>query len=173
LQQTALAYESAAGEPEALDGLQNEAHVSQDLEALMSFFATLSGADVSAERVPALVFTPAFEAQAYIRELAVAIAALDSSPVYLCDDGQSGTSHDFICDAEDFVRENQTLAGSPLEPLLDLCDRRRAVLRVWWADNDPNAYMKAVKARNRTELLQVLLTQSSGPGWNFRYGISA
>src|SRR5262245_21320283 len=117
----------------------------------MSYFATLSGADLSAERVPGLVFTPVFEAQEYVRKLAAAIAALDGSPVYLCDDGRSRISHDFICDAEDFVRKKQMLAGSPLEPLLEICDRRGAVLRVWWPDNTPNAYTKTVNARNRTE----------------------
>jgi hypothetical protein len=126
----------------------------------MSYFATLSGADVSSEQVPGLRLTPALQAQDYVRARAVAIAELDGSPVYLCDDAESGTSHNFICDVEDFVRENQTLVASPLEPLLDLCERRDLVLRVWWANNDPDAYLKTVSARNRTELLHLLLTQS-------------
>jgi hypothetical protein len=136
----------------------------------MSSFATISGADVSEERVPGLVFTLASEAQEYVRKLSPAIAALDGAPVFLCDDGRSWTSHDFICDAEDFVRENETLAGSPLEPLLDLCERRGAVLRVWWADNDPNDYEQVARARDRSELLHLLLTQPACPGWRIRYG---
>jgi hypothetical protein len=118
---------------------------------------------------PVYSFTPALQAQEYVRGLASAIAELDGSPVHLCDDGESGTSHNFICDVEDFVRENETLAGSPLEPVLELCERRRAVLRVWWADNDADAYLRAPSARDRTELLHLLLTQSDFPGWVVRY----
>ena len=136
----------------------------------MSHFATLSGADVSAERVPGLVFVPASEAQEYVRKLAPAIAGLDGAPVFFCDDRTTWTSHGFICDAEDFVRENETLAGSPLEPLLDLCDRRGAVLRVWWANDGPNDYEQTERARNRTELLHLLLTQPTCPAWRIRYG---
>jgi hypothetical protein len=135
----------------------------------MSHFATLSGADLSAERVPTLVFTPASEAQDYIRKLVAEIAALDGSPVYLCDDGTTGTSHDFIGDAQDFVWNNRTLAGSPLEPLLDVCDRRGAVLRLWEADDTPTAHTKIVNAPNRTALLRILMRQP-GPGWHVRYG---
>ncbi len=58
----------------------------------MSYFATVSGADLSSATVPGLSFVPAQRAQRYVRELASQIGALDGQPVFFCDDGRTGTS---------------------------------------------------------------------------------
>jgi hypothetical protein len=103
----------------------------------MSYFATISGANLADECVPGVELVPVELAQEYVSCLASRIAELDGSPVYFCDDGESGTSTDFVVAAEDAALDAECLDNTAMLALLQLCERRRCVLRVWWAgDSD-------------------------------------
>jgi hypothetical protein len=134
----------------------------------MSFFATVSGVDLSAAHVEGLKFVPATEAQDYIRDLVPKIAAADGQPVFFCDDTRTWTSSDFVGGAEDFAASHGTLDGHPMLDLLALCERTGAVLRIWWAHDNPDDFDRVVSCKSVKEAVQFMLDQTNPIGWHVR-----
>jgi hypothetical protein len=134
----------------------------------MSYFATISGRDLSNARIHSFSIVPAEQAQDYVRRLVPRLAALDGEPVYFCDDTATGTSHDFIGGAQDHTAEHGTLAGHPMTQLLDLCDRTGAVLRIWLARDGPSDFEDVVSCKSTSEAARLMLEKQAAGFWNFR-----
>src|SRR5690348_3910690 len=108
----------------------------------MSYFMTISGA-IKADDVPASAqLIPARNAQAYVANLEPALAKLDGAPVFLVDDGESGTSHNLVSEIGDAIVGDRPLEEIPIVTLLTKCFRNGWSFRVWLADNDPEAHTK-------------------------------
>jgi len=108
----------------------------------MSYFMTISGAVTAADVPATALLVPAANAQAYVAKLESSIARLDGAPVFLVDDGESGTSHNLVSQVGDALVEDRQLREVPFIALLERCIRNGWHFRVWLADNDPLAYVK-------------------------------
>lgn len=97
----------------------------------MSYFATLSGVQLDESAIYGVRLVPAHEAYRYMSELADQIAALDGSPVYLCDDGVSGTSHEIVCDAIDVGQAGADISATLIVAILRFCEKVGCTFRVW------------------------------------------
>ena len=134
----------------------------------MSYFATVSGADLAGAQVDGLLLTPASKAQSYVRDLAPAIASLDGEPVYFCDDTTTGTSDDFIGSALDQVAALGTLEGHPILQLLALCQRENAVLRIWYPRSRVTDFERAISCNSVAEASRLMVEQGYAGHWYFR-----
>src|SRR5687767_5337579 len=110
------------------------------LLACMSYFMTIAGA-VTAGDVPTnATLVPVKDAQAYVARLESELAQLDGTPVFLVDDGESGTSHGFVTEVGEALFQDLPLREVPFVILLESCFRHRWSFRVWLADDDPQAH---------------------------------
>jgi len=134
----------------------------------LSYFATISGANLEGAQVDGLAFVPAISAQDYVRNLVPAIAALDGEPVYLCDDTTTGTSDDFIGSAQDQATEFGSLEDHPMVRLLALCEQKKAVLRIWYPHSSPTDFERAVSCRSALEAVSLMIEQGYAGHWYFR-----
>ena len=134
----------------------------------MSYFATVSGPRASAIQVRGLRLVPVRDAQSYVRGLEEHLSASDGTPVYLCDDGTTGTSHDFVGGAEDYAAEHGTLIGHPMLDLLDICEKNGVVLRIWWADDRSDAPDRVITCKTAAEASANMLDPGNPRGWHVR-----
>jgi hypothetical protein len=132
----------------------------------VSYFATISGADLAGECVPGVVLVPVERAQEYVSHLELRIAELDGSPVYFCDDGESGTSTNFVVAAEDAALDSERLDNTAMLALLQLCERRRCVLRVWWASDSD--FTDVTNCSSVAESVRLILDRAHRR-WGLRY----
>jgi hypothetical protein len=134
----------------------------------MSYFATVSGAILDGERVDTLTLVPADQAQDYVRERISDIASFDGEPVYFCDDNATGTSDDFIGSAIEYAAEHGTLDGHPMLQLLKLCERTKAVLRIWYPREKATDFQRAVSCSGAMEASRLMVKQLYSGHWYFR-----
>ena len=106
----------------------------------MSYFMTVSGAIKAADVPPPGKLVPASQAQTYIARLEPSLSKLDGAPVYLIDDGETGTSDDLVMDAKEAIWEQRPLEHLPFIVLLERCLKNGWPFRVWLADNHPEAH---------------------------------
>jgi hypothetical protein len=108
----------------------------------MSYFMTVAG-DTSSLRldgINGLRLVPMNEAQKYILALSAEIQETDGSPLFLVDDGESGTSHNIVVDAENNLHENGTLDGTTLLKLMEQFTQSGNYFRIWYASNTPSSH---------------------------------
>src|SRR5688572_5272108 len=102
---------------------------------------------VSGAHDPSVVPTPAqlvqaSVAQEYVADLAKEIEALDGGPVYLLDDGETGTSDAVIMHAKDELWSGGTIENTTLASVLRWCFSNGFNFRIWLADNNPRAHVE-------------------------------
>jgi hypothetical protein len=105
----------------------------------MSYFMTISGVLPDRSFSP-LEFLPIAEGQRYIADLEEELSLADGTPLWFVHDGSTGTSHDFINDAQDHYSENGTLNGTLLLRLMETCVEADCVFRIWWASAKPGCH---------------------------------
>lgn len=111
----------------------------------MSYFMITAGPWIDLSDLSPLELISPERTQYYIRDLHTFLSREDGEPLYPVDDGETGTSHNFIIDACDSFFINSTLTGTTL---LELCRRlchQNHVFRIWWASNDENAHTKVMQ----------------------------
>ncbi|TSK04456.1 MAG: hypothetical protein FPO08_19240 [Geobacter sp.] len=101
---------------------------------------TISGAIPEDELIPDIEFLPANSAQAYIANLERVLAELDGAPVFLVHDMETGTSDIAVADLENALIGGEEIAYLPLFKVLKACFKHKVNFRIWWADNDDEAY---------------------------------
>lgn len=117
----------------------------------MSYFMTISG-DIHAEILPPLELLPISSGQKYIADLEAELSVADGTPLWFVNDGRTGTSHDFVSDAQDHYNEHGTIEGTVLLSLMKTCVAADCVFRIWWASNDPSCYRKLTEFTSLQEL---------------------
>ena len=106
---------------------------------------TVAGSITAGDVPPPGRLVPASKAQPYIARLEADIARLDGSPVYLIDDGESGTSEDLIMETNEALWEERPVAELPLVILLERCFKNNWNFRAWLATNDSEAHVKGLE----------------------------
>ncbi|MEK7396429.1 MAG: hypothetical protein AAB116_05790 [Candidatus Poribacteria bacterium] len=88
---------------------------------------------------------PIEQAQLYLSRLANDLSEDgDVSNLYFVHDGETGTSHNFVTEAEGIFFRTETFANTRFDRVLDACIAVSNSLRVWWA-NSPIAHLEVVE----------------------------
>ena len=134
----------------------------------MSYFVVVSGesADLVAPNGGRLV--PMSDAQPYVSNLSAKIAAADGGPSYFWEDNETGTSSELVWAAENSILDDGSAEASALGRLLASCEAHGVTARVWWANDDSEAYLGVPNVLSATNALEVLRNQvGRGPGVGF------
>jgi len=93
--------------------------------------------------------------------MANTLAGMNQAPVYLVDDGTTGTSDDFVTDGENALINNGTLEGSVLFSVIQRLAAQGNAILIWLANNDLLAYQAAEPCSSVEELLAVVRRQTA------------
>lgn len=129
---------------------------------------TISGNVPAEQQIEDIEFLPAEAAQPYIANLASKISEQDGAPVYLVHDKETGTSDIVVADFENALIEDIEIENLPLLKLLQECFKQRINFRIWWADNDPEAYKNNSKQVNEMESTLNSIKAGLGAWWHSR-----
>ncbi len=122
---------------------------------------TISGPIIDLSDLKPLELIKASKAQDYIKNLESELMKADGSPLYLVHDGWSRTSDDFVAEAWNHLQEHGTIEGTLLLTLIERLISNGNSFRIWYASNDPKAYLNAVTCSDLKEILEVVNEQGS------------
>ena len=128
----------------------------------MSYFMITCGRVADFSDLAPIELVPAPDAQSYIHPMANTLAGMNQAPVYLVDDGTTGTSDDFVTDGENALINNGTLEGSVLFSVIQRLAAQGNAILIWLANNDLLAYQAAEPCSSVEELLAVVRRQTAG-----------
>lgn len=134
----------------------------------MSYFMTISGDLLNDELIPGIEFIPAGAAQAYIADLERPLAALDGAPVFLVHDTETGTSDIAVADLENALINHEEVENLSLFRVLQACFKHKINFRIWWADNDDEAYRKNSGAVQDIESALISIRSGQGAYWHHK-----
>ena len=137
----------------------------------MSYFVVISGPNSVSLEVAAGCLVPIAQAQSYIASLGADLARVDGSPSFLWDDGSTGTSDHLVCAAEDAMSEGHPIEPTAFGQAILNCEALGVSLRVWWANNSLDAYIRVPSVVNSTEAFAIMRENSgNGPAISFAMG---
>ena len=117
-----------------------------------------AGTKPDLDYIPNVEALPAEEAQDYVRKLIPDFTSQDESQVWFIHDGNTGTSHDFVVEAEERIQLAGTLASTQLEAVIDACDAAGDSFRIWWA-GEPRAHLDVTSCATIEAAKQAILDQ--------------
>ena len=112
---------------------------------------TASG-ELPTQTFPPIEFLPISRAQKYLADLEVELSPEDGAPLWFVHDGRTGTSHDFVSEAQSHYYENGTIDGALLLRIMDALADARCVFRIWWASDQSDCYRDLITFRNTQDL---------------------
>ena len=105
----------------------------------MSYFVVMCGSNSASVEVAVGCLVPVAQAQPYLKQLESDLAKVDGSPSFFWDDGITGTSDGIVCAAEEAVCDGKPIEQTPFGRAIVNCEALGVSLRVWWANNSPEA----------------------------------
>jgi hypothetical protein len=117
----------------------------------MSYFMTIAG-EVPRQAFPSLKFMPISEGQKYIADLDLELSLADGTPLWFVHDGETGTSHSFVSNAQSHFNEHGSPEGTLLLRLMQDCVKAGCTFRIWWAAVDPGCYRNVPEFTSIDEL---------------------
>lgn len=90
-------------------------------------------------------FVRAGDAQEYIARLEGELVRLDGGPLYLVDDGETGTSDIVVSDFVNALVSGKGTGGLALTDILNACFAQGTNFRIWLASNDLMSHTNAVE----------------------------
>jgi hypothetical protein len=124
----------------------------------MSYFMTTAGPWIDLSNLSPLELTPAEQAQYYIRDRHAFLSQQDGEPLYLVDDGETGTSHKFISAASSYLYLNGSLVGCTLFKLCKCLCPCGHVFRIWYASNEEHAHIQVLQCNSFEEVMRAIET---------------
>jgi hypothetical protein len=125
----------------------------------MSYFVVISGEGCCALPIARGIIVPIETAQDYVSSLAGLLTAIDGQPLFFWDDGKTGTSHEIVCEAESEAQMMlcgfEILQACAFSKVLTDSDRLGCRIRVWWANNDPEAFLRVPCAEGALDAAQI------------------
>jgi len=125
----------------------------------MSYFMTISGSLPAGDFAP-VEFLPIAKGQKYVANLEAELSVADGTPLWFAHDGRTGTSHDFVSDAQSYACEHSSLEGTLLYRLMSACVSAGCVFRIWWASDDPSCYRQLTEFSTLSELCAGMVSMS-------------
>ena len=117
----------------------------------MNYFMTISE-DLSARDFSPVEFLPISKGQRYIANLEAELSLADGPPVWFAHDGRTGTSQDFVNEAQSLCCEHDLFGGTLLYRLMSACVSAGCVFRIWWASPDPSCHRNLAELSSLDEL---------------------
>ncbi len=114
---------------------------------------TISGPKIDLSDLKPIELIEASKAQDYIQNLENDLSNIDGSPVYLVHDGSTYTSDDFVAAAWNHLQEHKTIKGTILFTLIQRLISNGNTFRIWYADNEPAAYLRATNCTSLEEIV--------------------
>ena len=125
---------------------------------------TIAGTQsVNVDVVNGVYFVPVSDTQSYLLNIAEDIQGVDGGPLFLVDDG-SGTSQDFVVEAENRLRYGETLDGTIMLALIGYCVKNGNSFRIWYATNEADAYKSVVTCSSLAEISGIMMNQATQEG---------
>ena len=100
---------------------------------------TVSG-ELPAQAFAPIEFLPISKGQKYIADLEAELSLADGTPLWFVHDGRTGTSHDFVSEAQNYYFEHETIEGTLLLRLIESLAGAGCVFRIWWASDQSSCY---------------------------------
>jgi hypothetical protein len=125
----------------------------------MSYFIVISGPRIDELCVDSGQLVPVAQAQNYVAALAQRIGQLDGRPCMFWDDGETLTSDEIVGSALEAGMRGHSIADTHLCKAVARCDDLKLTLRLWFADNDAEAFAKVASATGVKDAI-ALLAQS-------------
>jgi hypothetical protein len=126
----------------------------------MSYFITVSGKKIDLSGLQPIELVPADKAQYYIKNLALELSALDGAPLFLVDDGSSGTSDDVVTPVISLLKRGGQIDETPFHRLLIHLSEHNCILRIWHASNISNAHLRVKDCNSLEDAIYEILEQS-------------
>jgi hypothetical protein len=130
----------------------------------MSYFMTVSGIAPDLSGLEPVEFVEAAKAQYYIERLAEQLTQLDGGPLFLVDDGHSGTSDDLVSPAVSSVRMGEPIENTPLNLLLNRLSTGQHTLRIWYAGRVLDAHLRVKYCGSLEEAMREFRDQPEQTG---------
>jgi hypothetical protein len=135
----------------------------------MSYFMTLGGQVRAVDPPGALRLIPAHEAQPYVVALEPELVALDGGPVFLVEDGETGTSDVAVADVVSALEDDVDVSAFAIFRLMTTCLSSGISFRVWWAGgNSPASHRSRVVEVENVEAAMHALKSGKGARWHPR-----
>jgi hypothetical protein len=122
----------------------------------MSYFMTTAGPWIDLSDLSPIELIAAEQAQYYIKDRQAFLSQEDGAPLFLVHDGETGTSDNIILDANSYLFDKGTLAGSTL---LELCKRlchKNHIFRIWYASNQADAHLQVTGCHSLEEVIRAI-----------------
>jgi len=132
----------------------------------MSYFMTISGV-LPQRSFPSLEFLPVSQGQKYIADLEQELSVADGTPLWFVHDGETGTSHRFIVEAQNYYNQHGILDGTVLLELMEECAKVGSAFRIWVASDKADCHRHVANFCSIGELRSGILRLLS-EGWDIR-----
>ncbi len=110
----------------------------------MSYMMLITGDEPNIKGVEGIKLVKAEKSQDYIKRIIDSFSPQDASKTYFVDDG-SLTSHDLVNEGQEPLNKGQPFTRIRLSKFLQACYKANCKIRIWWADNDVEAFKKVMK----------------------------
>lgn len=128
----------------------------------MSYFVTISGTVTEADVLVPARLIPASKAQRYIANLEAELKRLDGAPVYLVEDGDTGTSEDLVMEVNEALWEGRPASGLPLVVMLERCFVNKRNFRFWLANSSASSHVHVHPVPDINSVLEAIRTCRDG-----------
>jgi hypothetical protein len=126
----------------------------------MSYFVVTKGKKPDFSGIDKVEAVPIEQAQSYLSRLANDLSEDgDVSNLYFVHDGETGTSDNFVSEAEGQFFRTESFAGTRFDKILDACISAGNSLRVWLAKDSPNVHLDVVKCDTIDLLKKTIVDQ--------------
>ena len=125
----------------------------------MSYFMLTFGEKIDLSNFSPAKLVQVVEAQAYFQPIAQATYKEINLPAFLVDDGENHTSDLLIDEAEDMFTQDGDFKSTKLFKIIKLLTMNGNGILIWWANNNPSAYMCAEKCTSLDMLVEFATEQ--------------
>lgn len=124
----------------------------------MSYFMTVTGNIPNVNGIEGIKFVSAGDAQEYIAKIIKQFPPEEAAKTFFIDDG-SLTSHDLINEVQESLILGRPFKQTRLGKLLDACLKINCKVRIWWANNDPDAFRKVECLSDKKLFIEMLTSK--------------
>ena len=107
-------------------------------------------------------------AQSYIANLEGQLSKLDGAPVFLVHDKETGTSDAVVANLENALIAGTNIENLPIYITLQACFKEGVNFRIWWADNNRDAYKNNSNSVNDLDSALNSIKNGRGAWWHSR-----
>ena len=124
----------------------------------MSYFIIITADTLDIKGIEGIKLVPAINAQEYIAKIIKQFDPGEATKMYFVDDGSS-TSHDLVNEVQESLMLGHTFQKTRLSRFLEACFKMNCKIRIWWANNDPNAYKKVKRFTDKEVFIDTLISK--------------